>query len=817
MTSAPAIANIPPIASGSGTRRVSREEILGLARRGRHWEFVPWALRLLQQAPQDHGARLLVATSYARLGLPGATREQLDALPGPLQSEASVRALRAALPALGNDEITVVSRRATLDANLASLAARGVDLRAHLDAWTERTARERWFLARDGNIARRPIDAGPDAPWIHFRDDRAEAAAFPLPHLGTPAPSPKPYSLEGAFPPWLLQRVHATTPMGSDGHRTRITLVQEDVLEALDGLACADLREMLADTRVEVIVGAGSGARFREALDARAATRAGGPAITLATVRRSASPTVVQSLGAFAEAQGAEHRRLCEEVARIYVGRDRAWWRARYACPAQPLRVLVPTCRYSTFVKHSAADIAEAFGRAGWEARVLIEPDDTSHLSSLAYLREMAGFRPDLIVLINYARRSIGDFLPPEVPFICWLQDAMPHQFDAALGASQGPMDFLAGYLHRELFEQFGFERRRCAVFPVAVSTRKFHAGPVAPELRERHACEVAYVSHHSETPDAMHQRLVAEARAAEPVVARIFEELRAPVAEIARAAMERCQGFDLRVAAGDVARRVLGADVPDATVTQLTRQYCFPLADRLVRHETLAWAARAAERRGWRLHIYGKGWERHPSLARFARGELAHDEELRASYACAGVHLHASINWPLHQRVMECALAGGFPLVRLKKSDLFQWETAVAQKLAHEGRIIMERRTPLLYREYGYACADHPMAMDYAAQLQRLGMDAPWDMWMHGRRFDEFCATPPEASEPPAGWMLGDLSSTTFRDAGELERLVEHACTDPAWRTAMSGMVAHRVRQRYTTDAIARQMHAMVRDELER
>jgi hypothetical protein len=278
---------------------------------------------------------------------------------------------------------------------------------------------------------------------------------------------------------------------------------------------------------------------------------------------------------------------------------------------------------------------------------------------------------------------------------------------------------------------------------------------------------------------------------------------------------MDRLPGIELREAAHRVARRVLGAEPPDGTVTMIARQYCLPLADRLIRHQTLAWAARIAERRGWRLAIHGRGWEKHAALSRYARGELAHDDALRASYHTAKVHLHASINWLLHQRVMECALSGGLPLVRLKKSDLVQWEQAVVQSLCREGRIVMERRTPLLYREYGYAVADHAGAMEYAAQLQRLGLEAPWDLWVHGRRFDQFVTTPPEALEPPAGSVLGDLSQTTFRTEEELERLVERAVADDEWRRGVSGMIAERVRRRHTTDVLAGQLHAMVNAEL--
>src|SRR5262249_4623960 len=138
----------------------------------------------------------------------------------------------------------------------------------------------------------------------------------------------------------------------------------------------------------------------------------GGPGIMLATVRTRVEPGIVRTLEQFAADQVAEHRRLEALVAGMYGARDRAWWRRRYETNAERLRGLVPTARYSTFVRHSAADLAEAFTAAGWHARVLIEPDDRSHLSSVAYLRELAAFQPDLVVLINYTREGLRKVFP---------------------------------------------------------------------------------------------------------------------------------------------------------------------------------------------------------------------------------------------------------------------------------------------------------------------------------------------------------------------------------------------------------------------
>src|SRR5262249_16387321 len=108
-------------------------------------------------------------------------------------------------------------------------------------------------------------------------------------------------------------------------------------------------------------------------------------------------------------------------------------------------------------------------------------------------------------------------------------------------------------------------------------------------------------------------------------------------------------------------------------------RTYAFPMADRMLRHQTAAWAASLARERGWRLRLYGRGWDTAAAFEEFARPGIAHGEALRACYRAAAAHLHVSAHTLTHQRVMECALSGGLPLCRLLP-DLLQPARVLAQ-----------------------------------------------------------------------------------------------------------------------------------------
>lgn len=737
-----------------------------------------------------------MARALAVFGLSTAERDHLALLPHP----GAPTELSDAPP---DEPIPADSLIAIAESNARVLAERGVDLAAALDAWRARLAHTSFYRASDGNIFKRRVPPGSPPSWSRFNDDLAAAESVPLALADPSDPigrDAKPVILEGLDPPWLFRRVMRLTPPSPAGYQPWVALVQADLYQFLDGLALADLRPELADPRLSVFVGPGAGSSLLAFLRARLGTFIQASALRLPTTAARANPSLEQVLTQALREQESELAALLAQNQRTYSGRDRAWWSRRFAEPGpRPLRVLIPTSRYSTFVRHSAQDLARALTGAGCQAQVLEEPDGFSRMSSNAYARGVRELAPDLVVLINYERRTVAHTMPAEVPVLVWAQDSMPHLFEGDAG---GPLDFIAGCISTPMMERRGYAAGRTRDLPVPASQAKFHTGPVDEPRRARFACDIAYVGHQSQTPEDAHRAALAAA-GDDPIMHRVLESLYVRTCDATARVLEANLHEELARAVHASWWLAKGEAPPSDRAQRLLVGYAMPISDRLLRHTTLAWVAGAARRRGWSFHLYGKGWETHPTLACFARGPVEHGEDLRAAYQCAKTHLHVSSTAMAHQRVFECALSGGLPLCRLTLPELQQWSAVAARAaLDRMGVPIGQDSLPTL------VVADSPEFMR-ATRLRQLvrGGEAP--AVIDPNTWPEWLLQTLRRPEPPdrrvmASWILGDLSETCFWDRATLESRLERAITSPAWRSDLSEGIASRVRQACTVESFA-------------
>jgi hypothetical protein len=623
----------------------------------------------------------------------------------------------------------------------------------------------------------------------------------------------------------MLMRVWRSTGTRADGFAPHLLAAQRDPVQAMDGLALHDLADLLADPRVLFFIGETVAADIQRFLSMRAVSgvRVACAAIGLPTTRSRIEPSISEMTERAAHAASTlEHTRRSHLAATP--PRDRKFWNDRFraagADPAEPLRVLISTSRFSTFLRHSAADLAAALNDAGCSARVLMEPDAHSLIEPLASLIACEEHRPDLIIIPNYLRASVAARFPADIPFVTWVQDSMPHLYEKGAGNRLGELDFIAGNLREDMFQHFGYPRARALNMSMAASARKFHPGPVSPAAVARHVCEIAYVSHHSETPGAMHVRKCAEVAQA-PGLSDVLDAIFGRIAAVIDAPISQGPKSKLLTDATreEFQRARLSGD--EAAIAGALTAYVFPIADRMLRHRTLEWAVTIAARHNWRFHLYGKGWETHPTLAAHARGELAHGEDLRACYQTARAHLHISLHTAVHQRVFECAMSGGLPICRLQADDLSQLEylvAATACRARDPDTFDPNRRTADGYRYGGYALDTSAPARRYADFLRTLDLPVPAHVWLNQIHAERLRASPAERidGEDHALWHLWpDPAPLMFHDERTMERVLTRAIKDDDWRIKQAKLLGAHARKNVSYDALARNLLGFVASRL--
>lgn len=702
-------------------------------------------------------------------------------------------------------------REGILRANLARLRPVDQPSKAQLEAWRVATNASEWFQAEDGLIVR--------CNEAMSRDTRRanERTVKPLiEELETRCRGP--VLLEGVDPPWMLKKlIDAQTPIDFQSFHQRVLVLQADWNEFLDGLAYVDLGEGLGDERFKWFVGDEASERLLGWVCGRLDDAPPAMVVQNPMVRTKALPDSTALMHEIDVRWLKNESELVQFMKGRSVG-SRAWWSKRFGQAGQeqePLRVLIPTARHSTYLKYAAADLAQAFTDLGCNCQVQLEQDDSQILSKNTHLRSVHEFDPDLIVTINYPRCKLGEHIPKDIPHICWVQDAMAHLFDWKIGELIGEMDFVVGMVKPELIDQFGYPAEQTRWMPMVASKAKFGHEPID----EGFDSEIAWVTHQSEHPDLFRDRLVGNMKVNAPAAAKTFAKLLDDVEQLVTTITTQ----NLRTHIDSLIDQAFFPNgVPEgarAIRTSMYNDMVNPYAERVFRHQAAQWAANIAVRRGWRFKLYGKGWEEHPQLAKFAAGPLEHGDELGACYRNSVVQIHASINQVVHQRVSECLLSGGLPICRAI-SNSFGYANlmvCVSADLEYDKDLMTQGvRTPW-YVEID-SC---PQASDLIEHLRRLEI-CDEQLYADGKMkwSDETLALARErlgvSEQRETAEMVVSMSDLYFTNEAQLEVIIERAIGDKAARNRRICKGVEQMPRALTTDGIAESMLKMIRTKLD-
>ncbi len=328
--------------------------------------------------------------------------------------------------------------------------------------------------------------------------------------------------------------------------------------------------------------------------------------------------------------------------------------------PSRKPRMLLLASQFSAVLQYSTADAAQALGELGWEVEIATEREMFHSMAHTSVVASIDAFRPDIVFQIDHLRYEFKDLIPANLPFVCWIQDHLTNLTNDFAGNSIGERDFvLTGGAYRYV-NRYSYPRRQCVDMP------KCSRPPKLPRYWTCEREDLLYVSHWSHTADNTTSDLCGRIRELAGVAAE--GAMRECCTEMIRA-YGRGESFKTDLA---VRTMVRGVFTPmNYGCEEKTEQFFVDvLFQRLnqvfYRQQSLNWAAEIAEELGLKFGIYGKGWEKHPTLSRFARGVVKYGDDLevltRESKILLQIEPYACYT---HQRMLDALLTGGFTLIR--------------------------------------------------------------------------------------------------------------------------------------------------------
>lgn len=331
--------------------------------------------------------------------------------------------------------------------------------------------------------------------------------------------------------------------------------------------------------------------------------------------------------------------------------------------PSRKPRVLLRTTRFSTVLKFSTADAAEAFRELGWDAVVNIEPTD-HHLPTVPFVRQaLLDHNPDLIFQIDHHRFELDGLFPSCIPFACWAQDHLPNLTTPVAGRAIGPRDFMLTDLGPWYSRRFDYPAD--SIVPLGKLTKV----PAIPDRWDSDGPDLTYVSNASKRPEEAAAEVV-KAFSAYPHLAKLAEVASARLIEHYAAG----NSISGTVEIGDFLDTIAAEHgMPPGTWSgrpELTTELFERVNNLCYRQQALGWVADAADDLGLSLSIYGGGWEKHPRFARYGRGTIGYGADLERLTRASKINLQIVPYYCLHQRLLDGLAAGGFFLVRSHPSD---------------------------------------------------------------------------------------------------------------------------------------------------
>ncbi len=329
-------------------------------------------------------------------------------------------------------------------------------------------------------------------------------------------------------------------------------------------------------------------------------------------------------------------------------------------------RVMIETSRWTTFLKYCADDFRRAFEQLGCQTCFLIEENDIQRISNCLQIRQMDEFRPDVYFMVSFARTAMSEMFPRELPFIAYLQDRCDKLWqmeDRSIRRLFSPQDLLVCLVKE--YQDYLTDKQvpdwQTMIMPVPVDPEMFYPVPSTHPLAARLSCEVSYVKHGGGDTDKIMENWIRENH-----LDGTMENLK-PLGDYF------WQWFNLfrNEPQRHWAERIFHEEVDQNFGRRLDEKQLNVLHQMVTQFATVVYTA--CRRRyylegfidaGLDLRLYGHGWQDDRIFGKFSGGIIDRSQDLLGVYNFSKINLHMQPYITMHQRVVECALSGGFMMI---------------------------------------------------------------------------------------------------------------------------------------------------------
>jgi hypothetical protein len=686
-----------------------------------------------------------------------------------------------------------------------------------LEAFSQRFAENLTALSpRDPGLAERLTRLAPATPYFIAAQGDNIFLGQPGPAGIQVIPDPLPASearrlLSGLYPTgnigwslligglaygWAWDRI-ARLPCkvdGAPGHTPPIYLLTVDVDRLWAVLHVMDWRELLASPRMQIFAGADAGQQFVDQLSHD--TRWPIPRASL-RIESDLWPGDLNSMiQTVTERRQHKLNTTRTKLATMYPTTSGSDWSKRLR--QEKLRIVGITSKFTTFLQHSMRDWLSAFERMGHETHLVIEPADHLLCTAHTVTEKIAELAPDLIVIIDHFRAEM-QWIPEEVPCVMWVQDRLPNIYSAEGGARQGPRDFCVGFGRLQLSTRFGYPVDRFLSTPVGINEKRFADIELSTADRDRFGCDVSYVSHASQTGEQLTQQFAQNSKS--PEISRLATDLLYRIkAWYAIGGQALCEVQLREMLHRSMIDTRVGLD--EKNTGETVHYFHHNVNNAIFRHQSLQWLADA----GVNLHLWGRGWENHPTLNRFAKGLADNTYDLPRIYRASKINLQVTPHGSVHQRLLDGLAVGGFFLLRwhpgdavgLLYRDLLGW--CEANGIQSESQL--RRRADVRIE----ATIDTINALEGTTDQNRV-LDV-FDV-MQGHADSDFMTS--------ADSIWEEYPQVGFNTSAELSQCLTRYLSDDAARQQIADSMRSRVIDRLSYTAINRRLLSLIRTELAR